>query len=575
MTGLRTLKTPEAALQPIPLAASSSKSTVMQPPPPRPLSFSSSSPGLSSEQEQFDPVAFFDSFVQDSLQLNSGKAKAREPQPSESEPSDSDIEMISNSRTPSPSKKRQASKKAAKASPHKTLAAASHFLQLAHQLLQAHEQQQQNEASPECCKALCKHLSEVAKHNAGKQIWTSSIADGSDKLTTSQLAKLIKILFSSVSPALKIQPIPAETLKAINNPTLATVKSNRGKKPTTKSKGSRAPTVASFGNNEDGPASPSKTGKSKRGRGRRASSSASMSAGSKSEDSEGEQQEESARSKKGKGKASTSQSGHWTLDQARQFEQDLETVFSASSASATILALLNVDKLPKKIYSEDIIDSCLHLIKTQLSSLIYPLAVCSAASADGRDSALNQAFDLSSTAQDSAEELLSLYPSILPRVTALLKVEDMPEAILIKAVYISIGPFFVDLQQQESTTSSRSRAKGKAKEVTSPGFVALKTIRLAAFALIRVVYARYSAQRQWIVEEILTSLTQMPDKKKKAYVLKNGKCIQTVSALLFHLVQSTAHHVVPKVRLKIERLQSDAGNSEDDPEALEDAKVSI
>ena len=54
------------------------------------------------------------------------------------------------------------------------------------------------------------------------------------------------------------------------------------------------------------------------------------------------------------------------------------------------------------------------------------------------------------------------------------------------------------------------------------------------------IFARYPDQRQWILEEILSSISKLPDiaKRKPQYLLQNGQAVQTVSVLLLHLVQS-------------------------------------
>lgn len=132
------------------------------------------------------------------------------------------------------------------------------------------------------------------------------------------------------------------------------------------------------------------------------------------------------------------------------------------------------------------------------------------------------------------------------------KTKDLPEHLLIITVYIAIGPFFVDLAVGELT----GKGKAKALESTSSGSIALKALRLNALALLRTVYAKYETQRQWIVEEILTSLASVPDIKHKSYKLRNGKAIHTVSALLLHLTQSAAHNIPLKIQRKFERISS-------------------
>ena len=59
------------------------------------------------------------------------------------------------------------------------------------------------------------------------------------------------------------------------------------------------------------------------------------------------------------------------------------------------------------------------------------------------------------------------------------------------------------------------------------------------------LFAKHEDQRQWIIEEVMSSLIKLPDLKKnrKQFRLHNGKSIHTVSALLLQLVQGCSHGV--------------------------------
>ena len=78
----------------------------------------------------------------------------------------------------------------------------------------------------------------------------------------------------------------------------------------------------------------------------------------------------------------------------------------------------------------------------------------------------------------------------------------------------------------------------------------MKSLRLPALNLLRNVFARHPDQRQWIIEELLTSLTKLPDMKKnrRHHSLRNGKPINSITALMLQLIQTTAdgHRVAPQ-----------------------------
>jgi cohesin loading factor subunit SCC2 len=133
-------------------------------------------------------------------------------------------------------------------------------------------------------------------------------------------------------------------------------------------------------------------------------------------------------------------------------------------------------------------------------------------------------------------ELFQALASVLPRINNLVNAEAvaMSDVIIISAVYIAIGPFFV------VESGGEGEAKGKKEKDTvvlrTFGKSAMRGLRLDALALIRSVgipfdcyfsaaegfffflqiFANHDSQRSWIIEEILTSLIKLSDTKQKA-----------------------------------------------------------
>lgn len=536
----------------------------------------------------------------------------------ESEPSDSDIDMLSPSRpafqlkskaTSSSSTSRYRDSASSKRQGRTSSAAsAAQVVALARELLRAqvhHQGRRTHEAAPHppldaqgCvllsdCKQLSRLLGDLAKERAGRQIWTTAAEDHDedddneaeereeqgDRLTVHQITQLLKLLMRSVDRAAGLQVLPPEKLKA-------------GKAapppPTPASKKSKASASAAAARKRKTSSAGQRSGSVKAKRGRSARSS-SRSAGSTSPSSDSDPLSADTGPEAGTSPPSSKRDPlTWTQAEAEKLGEGLHIVSNASAAIEAILSLLVVDKLPKQVYAEEIIESCFAFVKTQLSGLIYPLAEWSSAASENRASLLDRVFELASPeAADVADALLTLFPGLVSRMAMLLKTEDMPEHILITAIYAAIGPFFVDLggsvpsstrsrstaaNKISSSSSSSHQSQGKAKDMVSAGSLTLKTLRLSALSVVRAVYAKHAAQRKWIIEEILTSLTQVPDIKKKTFVMRNGKAIHTVSALLLHLVQSAAHHLVQRVQHKLGRLESD-GAFEDEGVSVEQAQV--
>ncbi|KAF5374102.1 hypothetical protein D9615_008832 [Tricholomella constricta] len=243
----------------------------------------------------------------------------------------------------------------------------------------------------------------------------------------------------------------------------------------------------------------------------------------------------------------------------------LEVARDSIVAADCCIALLASDRLTKQLYSEELITVCLSTIKNQLTKLVYPFVEASAELGPNSTASSSITSSISPllhhlilhaspTAQAYRRQLSETFQAlsaVLPRVNSLINAESvaMSDAIIIQAVYIAIGPFFV----VESVGGDGETAAGSRKKGGEAGSVILKTfgksamrgLRLDALALIRSIFANHEDQRSWIIEEILSSLIKLSDTKQKAgqFRLRDGRSIRTVSALLLQLVQTSAHDV--------------------------------
>ncbi|KAL0960842.1 hypothetical protein HGRIS_005858 [Hohenbuehelia grisea] len=214
-------------------------------------------------------------------------------------------------------------------------------------------------------------------------------------------------------------------------------------------------------------------------------------------------------------------------------------------AADCCIALLSSDRLPKQLYSEELITVCLSTIKNQLMKIIYPFVE---AAADPTLSAITNPplhhliRGIASAHRKQVGELFQALSAVLPRVNTLLNVEAvaMSDTIIIQAVYIAIGPFFV-----VETGDGDTKSKKDNVVLHTLGKSAMRGLNLSALSLLRSIFANHEEQRSWIIEEILTSLIKLSDAKQKAgqFRLRDGRSIRTVSALLLQLVQTSAHDV--------------------------------
>ncbi|KAJ7903762.1 hypothetical protein B0H14DRAFT_2666173 [Mycena olivaceomarginata] len=262
--------------------------------------------------------------------------------------------------------------------------------------------------------------------------------------------------------------------------------------------------------------------------------------------------EEASRRAKGK-RRSKSQSGdegeeeEIKVDLARALETARDSIFAAECC----LALLGAGRLTKQLYSEELITSCLSAVKNQLTKVIYPFVEASASIAAPGTSAILAHTLRTGAHKHPLSELFQALAAVLPRLSTLVGAEAvaMSDAIIIQGVYIAIGPFFVvDAGEEGAGAGAKKEGKGKEREsvvIRTFGKSAMRGLRLEALGLIRTIFANHDDQRDWIIEEILTSLIKLSDTKQKAgqFRLRDGRSIRTVSALLLQLVQTSAHDV--------------------------------
>ena len=157
----------------------------------------------------------------------------------------------------------------------------------------------------------------------------------------------------------------------------------------------------------------------------------------------------------------------------------LELARDSILAADCCIALLGADRLPKQVYSEELITGCLGAVKNQLDRIVYPFV----------ESSDNSALLLHVSRHEKAHraqiaEVFQVLASALPRINNLVCADTvtMSDSIIIQGVYIAIGPFFV-------TEAGASDSKGKKESfvMNTLGQTAMRGLRLEALSLIRSV----------------------------------------------------------------------------------------
>ncbi|OCH92592.1 hypothetical protein OBBRIDRAFT_791042 [Obba rivulosa] len=213
-------------------------------------------------------------------------------------------------------------------------------------------------------------------------------------------------------------------------------------------------------------------------------------------------------------------------------------------AADCCIALLVSDRLTKQLYSEELITSCLRTVKNQLTRVVYPFVEASSDVYGHAPLILRHIVQPSSRNSSHRRQLAEIFQAlsaVIPRINDLIYAQTMAmsEGIIIQAVYIAIGPFFV--------VENGDEGKGKRENavLSTLGNSAMRGLRLDALSLIRNIFASHEDQRGWIIEEILSSLIKLSDTKQSVgqFRLRDGRSIRTVSALLLQLVQTSAHDI--------------------------------
>ncbi|KAK4544913.1 hypothetical protein LTR36_003818 [Oleoguttula mirabilis] len=113
------------------------------------------------------------------------------------------------------------------------------------------------------------------------------------------------------------------------------------------------------------------------------------------------------------------------------------------------------------------------------------------------------------------------------------------------------------------------------------GIQNFETARRCAMDVLAKMFAKYTDQRQYILDGILTSLEKLPSTKQSArqFRLLDAKPIQLVSALLMRLVQTSATHggatIQGRSKALTEGSQASVADSEDDADFEDDEEESI
>ena len=119
--------------------------------------------------------------------------------------------------------------------------------------------------------------------------------------------------------------------------------------------------------------------------------------------------------------------------------------------------------------------------------MVYPFVEASSDGAGSPSALLRHVLLPSSRDSDHRRQVAEIFQaisSVIPRINDFISTDNMSmsESIIIQAVYIAIGPFFIT-----DTTESESKGKKENAVLNTLGNSAMRGLRLDALSLIRTV----------------------------------------------------------------------------------------
>ncbi|KAL6719140.1 Sister chromatid cohesion protein 2 [Lecanora helva] len=211
----------------------------------------------------------------------------------------------------------------------------------------------------------------------------------------------------------------------------------------------------------------------------------------------------------------------WDAERVDAWVHDLDAVIASLRSARTILRIMTGGREEKELYSEELLQILLRVVKRVLDRVIFP--IIESRSSDQTSSVFQGAF-----AHKVISRLMFDVTKVMSLLARLLAKVDMAETVITTIEFFAMPLLFVG-----NSPSEKDPVLGTQK---------LATLRRTAMDQISAIFSRYQGQRMSLLDEILTSLQKLPVNEKHArhYKLAEGKNIMLVSALIMQLVQISA-----------------------------------
>ena len=257
----------------------------------------------------------------------------------------------------------------------------------------------------------------------------------------------------------------------------------------------------------------------------------------------------------------------WTADDVEEWLQQLGLAANGLSATRSVMRIMVGTANVKELQSEDYLREALQALKAIVEGCILPLAQIPTHLGEktrGSKGGLppNPKYVIAADNRKTLQLLVQGATRSMRVLSELLVKTDFDETSISSVEYLCSGIIFA-----ESVGSERDSVLGHSE---------LESMKRSAMDVLASIYTKYTDQRDYILQETLSSLEKLDDNKANArqYRLHDSKPITLASALLMRLVQvsATQDNVSAKTTIsKLEDKSDGADASEDEADSSDDA----
>ncbi len=248
----------------------------------------------------------------------------------------------------------------------------------------------------------------------------------------------------------------------------------------------------------------------------------------------------------------------WNADDFTGWVSRLDTVDLGLRSARTSLRMMTGGREEKQLYSEEVLQSVIDVVKKTLDHCIIPVV-------EARSSSPSAAFfEAASSHKKVISQLLFDVSRVMALLRKLLTKVEIAETIITGIEFFAFPLLFAENAHVEKESIL--------------GIQRFESLRHTAMDMIATIFSRYPGQRLFLFDEILSSLQKLPVTRQHArhFKLVDGPSIQLVSALFMRLVQTSATRstsVIKKVSKRTLPSSDFEQGSESEPSEEEHIKV--